>query len=66
MKVLPWVPRKALKEPSLIFQLFKKLLEILISQESLYFSHNPWQISQLKLLRLENINENVSGYGKQN
>ena len=33
---------------SYLFNFFFKHLEILVSQESLYFSHNPGQISQLK------------------
>ena len=55
----------SLKEAqSYLFNLFFKLLEILLSQESSYFSHNPWHILQLKRVScLEDINENVSGYG---
>ena len=55
------------KKPSPIFQPFFKLLEILVSQESSYFSDNSWKISQLKtVFRLEETNENVSGYGNHN
>ena len=39
-----------LKEPSPIFPFFNTLKEILVSQESSYFSHNPWQISQVKIV----------------
>ena len=41
--VLKWTP-------VLTFQLFFKLLEILVSQESSYFSQNRWQSSQLKII----------------
>ena len=51
------------KSPTCIFSTFFKLFEILLSQESSYFSHNPWQILQLKVFCLEDINEHVSGYG---
>ena len=37
-----------LKELSPIFSTFSQLLEILVSQESSYFSHNPCKISWLK------------------
>ena len=37
-----------LKEPSPIFSTFSQLLEILVSQESSYFSHNQCKISLLK------------------
>ena len=36
------------------------------AQESSYFSDNPWNILQLELFHLEDINENVSGYGNHN
>ena len=44
------------------FNCFFKLFEILVSQESPYFSHNPWQISQLEKCSTWNINENMPGY----
>ena len=44
-----------------IFQLFGDLG----SQESLYFSYNPWQISQWKVFPLEDTNENVTSYYNQ-
>ena len=50
----------------LSFQIFSKLLEILLSQESSYFSHNPWQILQLQCVPFGDINENVTGYGNLN
>ena len=35
------------------FLIFSKRFEILILQDSSYFSHNPWLISQLKNFRSE-------------
>ena len=60
-----------LKEPGLIFSfifflfiyLFIFYFGDLLSHESSCVSHNPWQISQLKVFRLEEINENMPGYG---
>ena len=57
--------------PSPIFSFFFKPLEILVSQDCSYFSHNPCQIIDpppytWKVFRLEDINKNVSGYGNQN
>ena len=52
-----------LKEPSPIFELFK-LLEILVSQESSYLSHNPVKFYSWKVL--EDIDENVPGYDNHN
>ena len=51
------------KHPSPIFQLFFKLLGILVSQESSYFSYNQWQILQLKTVLFGKYNENMPGYG---
>ena len=57
----------ALKEPGPIASDFAfKLSLILVSEESSFFSHYPWWISQLKLNRLEDINENVTSYGNHN
>ena len=61
------------RSPVLSFHFFPKLFDILILQDSSYFSHNSWLISQLKsvpfskfhswkVFRSEDINENVSGY----
>ena len=42
-------------------------MEILLSQESSYFSHNPLQINfTAEKFRLEDINENVPGYDNHN
>ena len=38
------------KEPSAIFSTFSQTLEILVSQESSFFSHNICKISQLKIV----------------
>ena len=47
------------------FFFFSKLLEILVSQESSYFSHNPWEISHLENVPFGDISEKkVSGYDK--
>ena len=40
---------------SYLFNFFFKLLEILVSHETSYFSHNPWQILWLKVSCLEDI-----------
>ena len=45
---------------------FFKCLEILVSQESWYIFHNPCQILHWKVFHLEDINENVPGYGNHN
>ncbi len=47
------------------FRLFFKLSEILVSEESSYFSHYPLWILQLKNVPLEDINENVTSYGNR-
>ena len=56
--------QKLKQSPVLFPQLFFfKLLEILLSQERLYFSYNPRQnAAEEWVFRLEDINENVSGY----
>ena len=41
--------------------MFFKPLEILVSQESSYISHNPCQSLQLENVPLEDMNENVPG-----
>ena len=43
--------------PVLSFELSSQLLEILVSQESSYFSYNICKILHLKVIRLEDINE---------
>ena len=53
----------SLKGPSLIFF---NILESLVSQESSYFSHYPWLISQLKSVLFVSHNENMHGYGTIN
>ena len=49
-----------------IFNFFFKLLKILVSQESSYFSHYLWQIMAEKMFHLENISENLLDYGNHN
>ncbi len=55
-----------LKEPGLIISDFFKLSEILVSEESSYISHYPGEFYSWKMHRLEDINENVTSYGKGN
>ena len=55
-----------LKVPGLIASDLFKLSDILVSEESSYFSHYPCQILQMKMYRLEDINENVTSYGNHN
>ena len=50
------------KEPSPIFSTFFQTFEILLWQESSYFSHNPWKILQPKGVQFEDINEKLSSY----
>ena len=45
------------------FQHFLKLLEILVSQESVYFSHSPWQMLRLKSVLFKRYSEKLHGYG---
>ena len=61
-----FMKQNGLKEPSPIFSIFFKLLEILVSQESSYFSHNHSKFHSWKEFHLKDINENVSGYGNHN
>ena len=44
----------------------KFLLEILVSQETSYLSKTHDKIHNWTIVRLEDINENVSGYGDHN
>ena len=48
--------RRGSKEPSPIFQLHSKVLEILVLQESLYFSENSCQIYSRIMFRVEDLN----------
>ena len=51
---------------SYLFNFFSKLLEILLSLESSYFSITGGKIYCWKVFRLDNDNENVTGYGNHN
>ena len=52
---------------TLSFHFFPKLMEILLSQESSYFSHSPWKILLLQHVPFGRYyNENMSGYGNHN
>ena len=48
---------------SYLFNFFQTFRHFTITKSS-YFSHNPWKILQLK--SVEDIDENVSGYGNHN
>ena len=51
-----------LKKSSPIFHFFfSNLWKFWYHKKALIFSHNPWQILQLKVFRLEDISENLSG-----
>ena len=64
-----WVTNviKLLKEAqSYLFNFFFKLFEILVSHGSSYFPITHVKFHSWKVFRLENINENMSGYGNHN
>ena len=54
---------KSLKEPSSIFWKFQTFGSFATTKKKNSFSRKLWQILQLKMFRLEDFNDNVSGYG---